>query len=108
MSRKIVDQTRSTPVLRHKGYFVYEYPGREAMAVREGPTMGPAVGRSTCQNFGNIRDYSEKIRDLLEQMEAFSAMLFPSLPPCLAPGGGYATTLAPFASPASARRRALA
>jgi hypothetical protein len=31
------------------------------------------VGRSTRQNFGNIRDYSEKIRGLLEQMEAFSA-----------------------------------
>ena len=78
------------------------------MAVREGATMGPVVGRGTRQNFGNIRDYFEKIRVLLEQIEALSAMLFHSLPPCLEPGGCYATTIATFASPHRARRRALA
>jgi len=28
-------------------------------------------------------------------------MIFHSLPPCLEPGGGYATTIAPFAAPAA-------
>jgi excisionase family DNA binding protein len=43
--------------------------------------MGPMVSRVICQNFGNIRDYYQKIRVLLELMGAFllcsSAVCYP-------------------------------
>jgi hypothetical protein len=55
-----------------------------------------------------IRDYYEKKRVLLEQRESLSAMFFHRVPPCPAPGGGSATTIAPLAPPHRARRGALA
>jgi len=47
--------------------------------------MEPVVGHNLCPNFGNIRDYSEQFRVLLEQRGAMSVLLFHSLPPCLEP-----------------------
>ena len=71
MSSKNVGQTRLIPILHHKGQFAYECLCREALAVRWGVPMRPVVGRDICRNFGNIRDYFQKIRVLLELMGAF-------------------------------------
>ena len=105
MSIKIVDQTRSIPTLLHKPCFPYECSCWETMAVRWGATMWPVVGRGTRLNFGNIWDYYEKKRVLLEQRETLSAMFFHSVPPCPAPGGCSATTIVPLAPPHRARPR---
>jgi hypothetical protein len=108
VSSKNVDLTRPSPALHHKKEFAYECSYWETMAVRWGATMWPVVGRGTRLNFGNIRDYYEKKRVLLEQRETLSAMFFHSVPPCPAPGGCSATTIAPLAPPHRARRGALA
>jgi excisionase family DNA binding protein len=39
--------------------------------VRWGVSIGLVVGRNICHNFGNIRDYFQKIRGLLALMAAF-------------------------------------
>ena len=75
--------------------------------MRLGATMETLVGRALRQNFGNIRDYWENTRGLLEQTGALSALLFHRLPPCPEPGGCYATTIA-TPDPPSRARRALA
>ena len=107
MSRKNVGQTRSTPTLMHKAFFPYECVSREALAVRLRATRETLVGRVIRQNCGNIRDYKQNNRILLEQRGAISAMLFHRLPPYPEPGGCYATTLA-TPDPPSRARRALA
>src|SRR5262249_48142735 len=56
VSSKNLCPTRSSPTLRHKGDFAYEYSCREAIAMRQGAPMETLVDRVICQNFGNIRD----------------------------------------------------
>jgi hypothetical protein len=72
----MADQTRLPPALRHKGRFPYECASREAIAVWWSVLMWPVIGRATCLNFGNIRDYFLKVRLLLEKMRSIAAMLF--------------------------------
>ena len=67
----MAEETRSISTLRHKDSFAYECLCREALAVRWGVPMGLVVGRDICQNFGNIRDYCQTIRVVLELMGAF-------------------------------------
>src|SRR5215813_14112427 len=71
VSRKILSQTRLPSALRHKGQFAYECLCREALAMRWDVPMGPVVSRDICQNFGNIREYFQIIRVLLELMGTF-------------------------------------
>jgi hypothetical protein len=47
VSRKMVDQIRSSPTLVHKAEFPYEYSSQEQLAWWAGGTMGPVVGRAT-------------------------------------------------------------
>ena len=81
MSSKNLSHTRLLSALRHKEYFVYQCSCRAALAIQWGGPMGPAVGRATEQNFGNIRDYSDDTRNLLEQRAALCATLFPACHP---------------------------
>jgi excisionase family DNA binding protein len=94
MARNMVDQPRATPPLIYKRALRMSAPYREALAVRWGTTMETLVDRVIRLNFGNIRDYEENKRILLEQRDALSALLFPRLPPCPEPRGCAATALA--------------